>query len=174
MPEVKNSSCFKQQKIKASLVAVLVAVILTPTLSLGANVGAGSSRPGSADAKAIAEQISPNWQHDLDQSLVLAASEHKLVLVDLYTDWCGWCRKLDHDTYSNSDVINLVNSRFVPVKLNAEDGGQGEALAKRYQVRGYPCAMILESSGKLRGVLIYGYHSPKEFSEAIIKIANQS
>jgi len=43
------------------------------------------------------------------------------LLIDVYTDWCGWCKKMEKDTYSNPKLVEYVNSHFYAVKLNAED-----------------------------------------------------
>jgi thioredoxin-related protein len=58
--------------------------------------------------------------------LTLAEVEEKLkkeprpVLIDLYTDWCGWCKVMDRKTYANQNVIKYLNEKFYVVKLNAE------------------------------------------------------
>lgn len=44
----------------------------------------------------------------------------KPLIIDFYTDWCGWCKRLDQTTYANPDVISFVNRYFYPVKVNAE------------------------------------------------------
>ena len=49
-----------------------------------------------------------------------AVKDHKIVLVDAYTDWCGWCKRMDRDTYAQPDVIAKINSRFIPIKFNPE------------------------------------------------------
>jgi thioredoxin-related protein len=43
------------------------------------------------------------------------------LLIDVYTDWCGWCKKMDKDTYRNDRLAGYVNDHFYAVKLNAED-----------------------------------------------------
>jgi thioredoxin-related protein len=47
-------------------------------------------------------------------------TEKRPVLIDLYTDWCGWCKVMDKKTYSNQKVISYLQQHFYPVKLNAE------------------------------------------------------
>lgn len=44
----------------------------------------------------------------------------KPVIIDLYTDWCYWCKVMDKKTYTNSKVISYINQHFYAVKLNAE------------------------------------------------------
>ena len=66
---------------------------------------------------AKAEAIS--WGSDLDSALNSAESSGEPVMADFYTDWCGWCKKLDEDTYSDSKVNDLAGS-FVCVKINAD------------------------------------------------------
>ncbi|MEO6189968.1 MAG: DUF255 domain-containing protein [Saprospiraceae bacterium] len=46
--------------------------------------------------------------------------EKRKVVVDLYTDWCGWCKRMDATTFQDPDVINTVNKNFYAVKFNAE------------------------------------------------------
>jgi len=46
--------------------------------------------------------------------------EKRMVLIDLYTDWCSWCKVMDKNTYTNKELIKYVNEKFYAVKLNAE------------------------------------------------------
>jgi thioredoxin-related protein len=46
--------------------------------------------------------------------------QKKKILIDVYTDWCGWCKKMDASTYQNPKLIDYVNKNYYPVKLDAE------------------------------------------------------
>ncbi len=113
------------------------------------------------------------WHKDLEQSLEMARRANKMVLVDVYTDWCGWCHRLDRDTYSNPDVITFVNNQFVCLKLDAEDGGKGARFAQKHKVKGYPCTMVLDASGKRLGVF-YGYRPAQQFPDAVRQALEKS
>src|SRR5438270_6582809 len=56
----------------------------------------------------------------LDDITVKIRQENKPVLIDLYTDWCYWCKVMEKKTYSNSKVINYINEHFYSARMDAE------------------------------------------------------
>ena len=48
------------------------------------------------------------------------SKQPKPIIFDIYTDWCGWCKVMDRDTYSKETVINYINTKYYAVKYNAE------------------------------------------------------
>ncbi len=60
-----------------------------------------------------------NW-YSIDEAIRLAAEEPRVLMIDVYTDWCGWCKRMDAITFSDPDVARILNSQFYPVKLDAE------------------------------------------------------
>ena len=54
------------------------------------------------------------------EAVEISKKEKKKIFIDVYTNWCGWCKKMDNTTFANSDVIEYINKNFHPVKLNAE------------------------------------------------------
>ena len=44
----------------------------------------------------------------------------KKMIIDLYTDWCGWCKVMDRNTFTDSNVISHINENFVAIKFDAE------------------------------------------------------
>src|SRR5438552_12351825 len=60
------------------------------------------------------------WQDDYDKALAAAKTGNKILMVDVYTDWCGWCKKLDRDVYANADVKAKLAKDFVALKINPE------------------------------------------------------
>ena len=63
------------------------------------------------------EQI--NWL-SFDQLQEAYSKNPKPILVDLYTNWCGWCKEMDRTTYKNDKVIVYINQHYYAVKYNAE------------------------------------------------------
>lgn len=44
----------------------------------------------------------------------------KKIFIDIYTDWCGWCKKMDQQTFEHQKISKYLNDNFYPVKFNAE------------------------------------------------------
>ena len=55
-----------------------------------------------------------------EEAQEMAATNPKKVFVDLYTNWCGWCKRMDATTFQDPEVIQYLNENFYPVKFNAE------------------------------------------------------
>src|SRR5688572_14422721 len=55
-----------------------------------------------------------NWNDGYSK----AVKQKKIALVDCYTDWCGWCKRMDKDTYAKEDIAKKINKHFVPIKFN--------------------------------------------------------
>lgn len=68
------------------------------------------------------EQASIKWL-TIEEAAALSAKDGKKIVVDVYTDWCGWCKKMDKATYENAMIIEMMNKDFHAVKLNAEQKG---------------------------------------------------
>lgn len=101
-----------------------------------------------------------SWEKDLSSALSKARGENKLVMVDFYTDWCQWCRRLDSTTLADPRVAEAVRAGFIPVRLNAETSGKEDAA--RFGVDGYPTVLFLEASGR-EVYRISGYVEPQDF-----------
>jgi len=91
-----------------------------------------------------------------EQGAAEAKRTGKKILVDVYTNWCGWCKKMDADTYGNGAVASYLQAHFVLVKLNAESAApltyKGEKyseqdFARALGVDGYPTTLFLKADG---------------------------
>lgn len=95
-----------------------------------------------------------------------AAKEKKKIMVDFYTDWCKWCKVLDVRTYSDMQVGKYVDENFIPVKIDAEKG-EGVALAKKYQVKGYPTIVVFDAKGNEIDRVV-GYQDVAQFKRSMM------
>lgn len=57
---------------------------------------------------------------DIEQGVQDAAAQDKIMLINIYTDWCGFCKRLDETTFMNDSVKTKIENHFIPVKINAE------------------------------------------------------
>jgi thioredoxin-related protein len=91
-----------------------------------------------------------------DAGLSAAQASDRPVIVDVYTDWCRWCRQMDRDVYARPDVQQYLDSHFVTIRLNAESSESvsyrgrmqsARSLASSFGVSGYPTTIFLASNG---------------------------
>ncbi|MEM7106351.1 MAG: DUF255 domain-containing protein [Bacteroidota bacterium] len=71
------------------------------------------------DGNVDAEKGLVNW-YTWEEAVEAAKEEPRKVFVDIYTNWCGWCKKMDKNTFNNPKVAEYLNANYYPVKLNAE------------------------------------------------------
>lgn len=86
------------------------------------------------------------WEKDLATAIKKAKSKNLPIMIDIYTDWCIWCKELDKNTYANEKVIETAK-KIVSVKLNPETSKEGEEIAKKYGVKGYPTILFINADG---------------------------
>src|SRR5215510_6344451 len=66
-----------------------------------------------------ARAASPTWRA-WERGLEEAKSSGRPVIVDVYTDWCGWCRRMEANVYARPEVRDYLSRKFVAIKLDAE------------------------------------------------------
>jgi thioredoxin-related protein len=85
-----------------------------------------------------------------------AKKEHKLVLLDFTgSDWCGWCKKLDAETFSKPEFTDYAKKNVVLVEVDFPAQKQqssdlkaaNKALQQKYHVDGYPTLVVLKPDG---------------------------
>jgi thioredoxin-related protein len=140
------------------LASLLVLALIVMTTS-------GISDPSKSETKE-----SPNWVK-YDEGLKLAMKTERPILVDFYTNWCRFCKKMDKETFSDTMIAEFLNENFVTVKVNAEsrntvktaDGAVSERqLARSFGVRGYPTYWFLKPNGEKINYSS-GYAPPNKF-----------
>jgi len=108
-----------------------------------------------------AEQI--QWQPWSDSVFEQAKQEGRFVLLDLGTGWCHWCHVMEEVTYADPAVIDLIRSRYLPVRVDADSRPD---LANRYEDYGWPATIVFNSDG---GEIVkrQGYIPPKPMASML-------
>ncbi len=97
---------------KATLIALtIISVILISGSSFGQQSAPAATTP------ATGEKI--KWL-DIEEAAALNKKKPKKIFIDMYTDWCGWCKKMDASTFVNPVIVDYMNENFYAVKFNAE------------------------------------------------------
>ncbi|MBX2992461.1 MAG: DUF255 domain-containing protein [Bacteroidetes bacterium] len=118
------------------------------------------------------------WR-SFDEGIAEAQQSNKKVLVDVYTDWCSWCKKMDSQVYANNDVADYLSKSYVVIKLNAESSKKinyrnqqytERELAAAFGINGYPSTLFLKSDSE--PITIYpGFADAQKFKQIISFIA---
>jgi thioredoxin-related protein len=115
--------------MKRILLVALAILALSPALLAGDKK---KKKKDEAKIAAAADDTSAiNWL-TIDEVQVAMKKQPKKVYMDVYTDWCGWCKVMDKKTFSNKDVIKYMNKNFYAVKFNAERQDSIRFLGKWY------------------------------------------
>lgn len=94
-----------------------LAFTAAPAQPVHANVSLQTPEPTDTVQWMSLEEVNKVVEKNIKKN---KAKEDKLIIVDFYTDWCGWCKKLDKETYADPEIARLMNTYFYPVKFDAE------------------------------------------------------
>lgn len=76
-------------------------------------------KPQATDKNGKAKAAKINWL-TMEEAAEKIKQQPRKVIIDVYTDWCGWCKKMDQSTFTDPAVVAYVNKHYYAVKLNAE------------------------------------------------------
>ncbi len=158
--------------MKNSLIALIIlgVVIAITFFAIGGLEGNnGDTNLGLSDGKSFNEKLEA------------AKTTNKKIIISVYTDWCGWCKKMDRETFKNESVLSEIDKNFVFLKLNAESNDeltyQGEKYTKAqfaaaFGIKGYPATIFLNSSSDPITV-VPGYIDGEMFSKILKFISGE-
>jgi len=113
--------------------------------------------PRGGAAPAAKEEHAGWLEQDLERALAKAKADKKLVLVDIYADWCAQCKELDEKTWPDAGVKQWIAQNAVAVRIDTD--AKRKDLAAKLQIRSYPTVILLDAEGReLRRLL--GFEKP--------------
>lgn len=115
------------------------------------------------------------WLTDLDQAKAVAAKEKKAILVDFTgSDWCGWCIRLKKEVFDQK-AFEVASKDFVFVELDFPRGkkqepalkAKNEALAKQFNIQGFPTILLLNAQGEAFAQTGYEEGGPANYLKSL-------
>jgi uncharacterized protein YyaL (SSP411 family) len=110
-----------------------------------------------------AEQPALNWQPWSESAFAQARAQHKFVLLDLEAVWCHWCHVMDDVTYRDPNVVRLLNSRYILIKVDQDSRPD---ISNRYQDYGWPATVVFAADGS-EIVKRQGYIPPRPMASML-------
>jgi uncharacterized protein YyaL (SSP411 family) len=91
------------------------------------------------------QRLAVEWREWSREAFEEARSSNKLVLLDLSAEWCHWCHVMDETTYSNAEIIRIINRSFIPVRVDID---RRPDISERYNRGGFPTTAFLSDQGE--------------------------
>jgi thioredoxin-like negative regulator of GroEL len=111
------------------------------------------------------------WHKTVAKAQAEAKQGNKLILVDLWADWCGWCKRMEQEVFPSA-VFQAGTKNYVLLKLDTEDGAEGTKTAASFGVRSLPTFLLLTPDLALAG-MVQGYAPAEGFMEKLLEVEDQ-
>lgn len=118
--------------------------------------------------QAFAAKPIPGWTSTLAEAQQQAKKGNRLIFVDMFADWCGWCHKIEKEVFPTPQ-FKAATKNMVLLRLDTEDGKEGTQFSRSRGVRSLPTFLILTADLQLAGE-IRGYAPTDPFVARIDEI----
>ncbi len=155
-------------KRQLALLAAFALLATWPQAAVAADPAPTQKAPAKTGAQNPADHL--DWLA-FDAAATKAQAQKKHMIVDIYTTWCGWCKIMERETYTNPQVVAYLNDNFILAKVNGESTAKlkwrGKDLterqfAKAVGVNGYPSTYFFKPNAELLGGMS-GFLMPPDF-----------
>lgn len=122
-----------------------------------------------AFALALAPQIaSAAWLKSLADAQKQAKAKNRLIFVDMFANWCGWCHRMEREVFP-TEVFQKATDDMVLLRLDTEDRGEGTRISQKFGITSLPTILILTHDLVIAGK-IPGYAPANAYAEMVAKI----
>lgn len=152
---------------------------------------AQETKENASISESVESTTPVNWM-SWSEAMEANKKEPRKIFVDVYTDWCGWCKKMDKTTFVDPEIVEELNSNFYAIKFNAEfkdtikyngydfvhepggrDGTHQLAFALLNGRLGYPAFITLdEAFNRVR--LSPGYKKPSQMIQELQYVSTEA
>lgn len=101
--------------------------------------------------------------HPYLQGMELGKVQQKKIFIFFYADWCGYCHKMEEETFADPETSSYLKQNFVLIKVNSD---KAKDLASEYSVKGLPTSWFISPAGK-KITRMPGYRPPEFFLPAL-------
>lgn len=140
------------------------------------------------DSQGNEENTQVKW-YSIEEALKKSRENPKKIFIDIYTDWCGWCKRMDKNTFSHPVIAKYLNKYFYPVKFDAESQNpikigdkkfvnkqKGQRATHQFAIAltngklSYPMIAFLDPTPSQLNVLtaVPGYKGPKSLEPILV------
>ncbi|MFC2151171.1 thioredoxin family protein [Bacteroidota bacterium] len=138
-----------------------------------------------------AQESTVKW-YSFEEAIEMNKSEQRKIFIDVYTDWCGWCKKMDATTFNNPGIAKILNEQYYAVKFDAEtndtisfagkefinEGGRNRsphqlAVALLQGKMSYPSVAYLNEQNQLL-TAVPGYYTPDRLEPILMFFAEDA
>lgn len=153
--------------VRRNLVGLIMLLMLTGIAVAGCSSTEGVT--GSNPAGTAIETDSILWFKDSNEALSRAQDGTKMIMINFYTDMCPACAMLDNNTFTDRDLIALLNENFVSLKINASKS----SLSYVYGITAVPTTVFISPAGYGRNneiARVTGYIPADSLSQGLQEI----
>lgn len=146
---------------------------------------------GISASVSLAQETKINWI-EIDRAFEVNEKTPRKIFIDVYTDWCGWCKKMDENTFTNPVIASYLTQKFHAVKFNAEGSkditykgkvyknkGQGQRNPHEFAIAilqgrlSYPSIVFMDENNNLI-TYIAGYLAPEQLEPIMAYIESDA
>lgn len=143
---VKRYCSSKTSIMKSASLIKLSSILLFALFSLHCN----SSKELSSNDRNQQQQYGTIKfeKSQFKNALATAKQENKVIFVDVYARWCGPCKVMEKEVFTDAEVATVYNENFINIKIDG-DRPEGNAFMKKYDIRSYPSYLFIDASGEV-------------------------